>query len=246
MALILSSGVSSEAKSERFANLSELWPSIYERVKDTEWFRAIAIFYFSADGYNPDYTATPVSLGTMHLLGINEQQQVQVNAMLKDVKSPYDPRWWILPYDSSDTNGLFLYLVMMYSGFKVNIYTNDNHTYLRNGEMIIVDLFWQQFDNGKIQYENSRPIHPFDLWINGSSGLGTMLADLSLRFIFTNGVIDMETTNDNIRGYILYSLSPNANPQEVDHLGREIERLYKQRVKEDRILNDKIRGLSSG
>lgn len=166
------------------------WPLMYNKIKDTVWFKAIAIYYSEKmttdDKVKLNYKSSPVIVVT----GMEKEQDEETKTILQKAKSPENVEWWIVPHDCLCVNGFFLYLVMTYMGFKVIIYEAKNHIFLRDDKGRIADLYWQPLNIVDIdsEYETGVEISPLDLW-HKYDLIRFMLSEISIQFIFQDKVI---------------------------------------------------------
>ncbi len=189
-------------KKNTYFDLKIEWPKIYKKVYERDWFKAIALFYytFSFDFKgDTDYKSRPIIKTTsMCTEDDDETRQVLIGA-----NSPDNPEWWITPHDCYMINGVFMYLVMTYAGYKIKIYQGINHIFLRDDNLVIVDLYWQPLDiinttMANEEYNEGMEIMPLDLWLN-LDVLRFMIHDPMLYFIFTDSLINLNTMNDHVK-----------------------------------------------
>lgn len=114
-------------------DMTKEWPEIYNKVKDTSWFKNLVQFYYQSAGGTPTQEL-PISQAW--------QCEEDEDTKLLICSSPADARWWIVPHECTLINGLFLYIVLKKLGINVQIVEGDNHVYLRDENRKIYDLYW--------------------------------------------------------------------------------------------------------
>lgn len=53
---------------------------------------------------------------------------------MNNAKSPENIEWWICVHECTVMNGVFLYFLLRKLGYKVDIYENSEHVYLKDDE----------------------------------------------------------------------------------------------------------------
>lgn len=168
----------------KIVDMKLLWPNLYNKIKDEKWFEGITKYYYTSvfdfQG-DDDYKSRPI-IKVSNIWKDNKDEEVKI--ILDNAKSPIDPEWWITPHDCYNINGFFLYLVMIYSNYKVEIYCGNNHVFLKDNKGNIYDLYWQPLSiiNEK-EYKEAKKILPLELW-GDCDMLNYMKEDDNINFIF--------------------------------------------------------------
>lgn len=71
-----------------------------------------------------------------------DDSEIQVLKELS-LKDPSDIRWWIYPHNCTIMNGFFMYIIMKKSGFNISIYESNSHTFLKDNNGKVIDMYWQ-------------------------------------------------------------------------------------------------------
>lgn len=174
-----------------FVDFRVEWPKLYNKIKDTKWFHNIASYYSSMmidTVIKGDYKTYPI-IRIMNM----ENNTPSSKDVLFNATSPSKPEWWITPGDCFCVNGIFIFLIMIYSGHKVKIYANSKHIFLRNEQNKILDLYYPQYSNCD-DYKDAKEILPLDLW-HSYDVLSDMTINKKTRFIFKDKLISLKFTH---------------------------------------------------
>jgi hypothetical protein len=180
-----------------FLDIKKEWPKIYQRVKKAKWFDTIANYYatqMSFDINKGNYKTTPI----IKILNLDKKSNPETKLVLEGATSPEKAEWWITPFDCYCINGFFLFIILSYCGYKVKIYHNKQHIYLKDNKNRILDLYWQPLGLHlltpyKDHYTKGVEILPLDLW-HSYDTLRFLLRDKNIRFIFKDGLISTKLT----------------------------------------------------
>lgn len=174
---------------DTFVDFKIEWPKLYNKIKNTKWFNNIASYYTSMMIYTPakgNYKTCPI-------IRIIDKENISSSEILYNATSPDKLEWWITPGDCFCVNGIFLFLIMVYSGIKVKIYTNSKHIFLRDEKDKILDLYYPQYSNCD-DYKDAKEVLPLDLWYSYDI-LSSIIKDNKMTFIFKDKLINPTFTH---------------------------------------------------
>lgn len=168
-------------KNSNIIDMIALWPSVYTKIKDTIWFNKLATFYYEMSRQKH------IKWFEKPLVIAGDFKEDDFFGKCDDIKqlnctSPTMVQWWIYPHGCTVMNGMFLYLVLKNIDIKTQIYQSQNHTFLKDEQNQIYDMYWQPLgycaESHMYEYNNAIINNPIDFWTDYDFIYWMKLADL--------------------------------------------------------------------